>query len=209
MVAVRMVLWLLLLMSLSCYEQAPAASAVAERHVPEMASALSPENTALIRRYERYFRDEMTRTNTVGAALAIVADGKVALCRGYGLRQYGRSDTIDAHTVFRIGSLSKGFTGILSGMMVERNAFRWDDPVRAYCADFRLRDDRQAKSHPHSALVVAHHRTAVPCLYQPDRGRVQPEKNHDGILPESADFGSRRQIFRLSKCRIQRRGSGH
>ncbi|MCC7245856.1 MAG: beta-lactamase family protein [Saprospiraceae bacterium] len=158
--AIRHLLWLLLPFTFSCYEQAPAAPASGERHVPVMSSALSPQNAALVQRYERYFRDEISRTNTVGAGLVIVADGKVALCRGFGRRQYGRSDTVDAHTVFRIGSLSKGFTGILSGMMVQRGAFRWEDPVRAFCPDFRLRDARQA-----SRIRVWHllsHTTGLP-----------------------------------------------
>ena len=67
--------------------------------------------------FDRYFSQSMQQFKGIGAAVAIVKDSQIILLKGYGLRKYNTSDSIDTKTVFRIGSLSKGFTGVLAGIM--------------------------------------------------------------------------------------------
>jgi len=45
-----------------------------------------------------------------GMAVAIVEHGQVTLARGYGVRRLGSADSVDADTLFEIGSVSKAFT---------------------------------------------------------------------------------------------------
>lgn len=106
---------------------------------------LSPKLKALIEDYNRYFTQEMSNTQTPGAAVVIVVDSQVVFMQGYGKRVAGKPDSVDVHTVFRIGSLSKGFAGVLTGRLVQDRAFAWDDPVQRYFPDFTLRDRDQAK----------------------------------------------------------------
>ena len=100
---------------------------------------------AVLDDYDRYFSQQMTLTQTPGAAVVIVVDSQIVFMRGYGKRVAGRPDPVDAHTVFRIGSLSKGFAGVLTGRLVQDHVFQWDDPVQQYYPDFTLRDRAQAK----------------------------------------------------------------
>jgi len=93
--------------------------------------------------YARYFEDSMELTQTPGAALVIVKDSQIIFIQGYGPRYVGGKDSINEHTVFRIGSLSKGFAGVLTGMMVQDKRFAWEDPVQAYYPGFSLHDRKQ------------------------------------------------------------------
>jgi beta-lactamase class C len=86
----------------------------------------------------------MQATQTPGAAVAIVVDTQLVWLRGYGLRQLGVPDSVDAHTVFRIGSLSKGFAGVLTGILVQEGLLRWEEPVQKHFPEFTLRDRKQA-----------------------------------------------------------------
>jgi beta-lactamase class C len=97
-----------------------------------------------VQNYARYFAHSMHESQTPGAALVIVKDSQIVFMRGYGPRFVGSLDSIDAHTVFRIGSLSKGFAGVLTGKMVQNHHFSWEDPVQQHYPDFRMRDKKQA-----------------------------------------------------------------
>ncbi|MBK7938348.1 MAG: beta-lactamase family protein [Lewinellaceae bacterium] len=103
-----------------------------------------PVLQALLDDYDRYFSGEMALTMTPGAAVVIVKGGEVVFMRGYGVKNTGKPDSVDAHTLFRIGSLSKGFAGVLTGMLVQDSLFQWDDPVQKYFPEFTLRDPKQA-----------------------------------------------------------------
>jgi len=106
---------------------------------------LSPRIQAVLDDYHRFFSQEMALTQTPGAAVVIVLDSQVVLMQGYGKRVVGRPDSVDIHTVFRIGSLSKGFAGVLTGRLVQDRVFAWEDPVQRYFPGFTLRDHAQAK----------------------------------------------------------------
>ncbi|HLP95109.1 MAG TPA: serine hydrolase domain-containing protein [Saprospiraceae bacterium] len=96
------------------------------------------------REYARYFEEQFRLTNTPGAALVIVKDNQILFIKGYGPRVYGQPDSIDENTVFRIGSLSKGFAGVLTGLLVQDSVLRWTDRVQEYYPEFVLRDRKQA-----------------------------------------------------------------
>src|SRR5690606_21624653 len=59
-----------------------------------------------------------------GLAMAIVHDGQVLSARGYGITDVNNAEPVDAHTVFRLASLSKSFAGTLTGMLVAEGALR-------------------------------------------------------------------------------------
>jgi beta-lactamase class C len=53
--------------------------------------------------------------------------------------------------MFRIGSLSKGLTGILCAILVEKGILKWTDKVIDYLPDFKLKNQEQAKR-----ITIAH-----------------------------------------------------
>ncbi|MCS6928306.1 MAG: beta-lactamase family protein [Saprospiraceae bacterium] len=98
----------------------------------------NPHLRTLIEHFDRFLADTLARAGVPGAAVVIVYDTAVVFQRGYGLRRLDVRDSVDAHTVFRIGSLSKGFTGVLAALLVHEECFCWDDCVKQYVPEFSL-----------------------------------------------------------------------
>jgi beta-lactamase class C len=109
------------------------------------AAPLDSAQLALARSYDRHFNVLINNNPTLGAAVVIVQDTQVLLLKGYGVRRAHQRDTVDAHTVFRLGSLSKGFTGVLAGVLVQNGQIQWDQPVQSVLPEFVLRDKTQAR----------------------------------------------------------------
>lgn len=110
--------------------------------------------------YDGYFRDSMILSLTPGAAVVIVKDSQVVFLKGYGHKVDGISSSVGPHTVFRIGSLSKGFAGMLTGILVEKGYLNWEDKVQERLPEFNLRDPKQA-----SRIEIRHllsHTTGMP-----------------------------------------------
>lgn len=75
-----------------------------------------------------------------GVAMAIVQNGRVLSARGYGVTDVTAPQGVDAHTVFRLASLSKSFAGTMAGLLVNDGSLRWDSKVSDYVPNFQLSD---------------------------------------------------------------------
>lgn len=95
-----------------------------------------------------------------GLAMAIVHNGRVLSSRGFGVTDTRAAEPVDAHTVFRLASLSKGFAGTLAGLLVQDGTLRWDTKLTQYMPDFRLRDPMAAQSV--TVADVLSHRVGLP-----------------------------------------------
>lgn len=88
----------------------------------------------------RYFEKAIVSGDIVGAGVSIVQGDSVLLSKGYGLRSSYRPDPVDDRTVFRLGSLSKGFAGILAANLADQQLLFPEDPVIRYIPEFRFGD---------------------------------------------------------------------
>jgi CubicO group peptidase (beta-lactamase class C family) len=88
--------------------------------------------------FDAYVQRVMTRWKVPGLAVAVVEDGKVVLARGYGVRELGKPDRVDAGTLFDIGSNTKAFTAAAIGTLVAAGKLDWDARVVDYVKPFRL-----------------------------------------------------------------------
>ncbi len=93
--------------------------------------------------FEQDFEEGLNSEGIPGAAVAIVKDGRVVFQKGFGVKEKGKPDRVDEHTVFRLASVSKGFASILTGVFVEEGLVSWDIPVSRYLEAFRLNDPDQ------------------------------------------------------------------
>jgi CubicO group peptidase (beta-lactamase class C family) len=75
-----------------------------------------------------------------GAALGVIVDGKTVVSKGYGLRNKEKRLPITEKTMFPVGSLSKGVTSFLIGMLVDQNILDWDDLISDRIPYFKLQD---------------------------------------------------------------------
>ena len=68
-----------------------------------------------------------------GLAMAIVQDGRILSRRAATASPTcSAAAPVDAHTVFRLASLSKAFAGTMTGLLVSEGALRWDSRVTDY-----------------------------------------------------------------------------
>ncbi|MCC6462812.1 MAG: beta-lactamase family protein [Saprospiraceae bacterium] len=127
---------------------------------PFPAALRDPDLQALVTEYDRFFADSMSGSHTPGAALVIVKDSVVIFQRGYGLKSTRGQDSAGVHTVFRIGSLSKGFAGVLTGILVQEGQLNWDDRIIRYVPEFKLSSPEQTRQITLSHLLS--HTTGLP-----------------------------------------------
>lgn len=95
-----------------------------------------------------------------GIAMSIVHNGQVLSARGYGVTDVHKPEPVDAHTVFRLASLSKAFAGTMAGILVQDGTLRWDSPIAELVPGFSLSSPQATQ-----ALTVADvlsHRVGLP-----------------------------------------------
>lgn len=75
-----------------------------------------------------------------GFALCIIYKGEEFLSLTQGLKNRNvKYDSINSESLFRLGSLSKGFAGILAAKLINEGKFNLTDPVVKYIPDFNLK----------------------------------------------------------------------
>ncbi|WP_411818654.1 serine hydrolase domain-containing protein [Hyphococcus sp. DH-69] len=89
---------------------------------------------------EPFVNEVMNISHTPGVAIAIVKEGDVVLTRGFGVREAGTKKLVDEDTVFAIGSMSKNFTAIALGLLVEEGRLSWNAPLTQYVPGLRFSD---------------------------------------------------------------------
>lgn len=75
-----------------------------------------------------------------GVAVAVVKDGKVVLERGWGLREIGRPEPVQADTLFAIASNTKAFTATSLNLLAEEGKLKMSDRVVDHLPGFRMSD---------------------------------------------------------------------
>jgi CubicO group peptidase (beta-lactamase class C family) len=75
-----------------------------------------------------------------GVSLGIVQDGKVVFAGGFGVRELGKAEPVDADTLFMIASNTKALTTLLLAKLVGEGRLTWDTPVTSLLPSFRLGD---------------------------------------------------------------------
>ena len=112
--------------------------------VPDDAEWVMDESMArYLAEFEETFKAGMNEKKIPGASIVIVKDGRVVFQKGFGVRENGKPQRVNEHTVFRLGSVSKGFASVLTGVLADEGIVSWDDPVTNYVKDFQLYDPGQ------------------------------------------------------------------
>lgn len=99
--------------------------------------AAAPEG---LRGLDDYIRQGLVAWKVPGLAIAVVKDDSVVYARGFGVRDVGTRAPVDERTVFAIGSMTKLFTAVAAGMMVDSGVMAWDEPLRRHLPGFATAD---------------------------------------------------------------------
>ncbi|MEO6155322.1 MAG: serine hydrolase domain-containing protein [Thermomonas sp.] len=98
-----------------------------------------------VRKFEAMAEEMVAGGRIPGLAVGIVQNGRVLSARGYGVTDSRDGLPVDAHTVFRLASLSKSFAGAVTGILVNDGLLRWDSRLVEYLPDVRLSQPNAAQ----------------------------------------------------------------
>ena len=116
-----------------------AAAATSATSTPATSATPAPVQEPLAG-LDAYIRESMPDWDVPGLAVAVVYNDEVVFARGFGVKELGRDDPVDAHTLFQIGSVTKSFAAGAIGALVDDGLVSWDDPVVKHLPWFRVRD---------------------------------------------------------------------
>ncbi|WP_299536847.1 serine hydrolase [Ulvibacterium sp.] len=106
---------------------------------------------ALQQAVDSYFSRAIASGEVVGAGVSIVRGKQVLLADGFGTKNSLTGQKVDGQTVFRLGSLSKGFAGVLASDLKDEGKLTWEDKVMEYLPEFELGDRENTES-----ITLAH-----------------------------------------------------
>ncbi len=108
-----------------------------------VAGAASPAGHAgdnsRFRALDDKIEEAMARYQIPGVAVGIFYNGREYI-RGYGITNVDYPLPVDGDTLFRIGSMTKTFTGTAIMRLVDQGMINLDTPVRTYLPDLKLAD---------------------------------------------------------------------
>ncbi len=98
---------------------------------------LTPERLkSAVTELETLTRQTLTSTGVPGIAIAVVHGDEVVYQQGFGVREAGRPERIDADTVFQVASMSKPITSTVLAALVGEGQLGWDDRVSDHDPSF-------------------------------------------------------------------------
>lgn len=97
------------------------------------------ETRRIVSEFQHYLQDTIM-AYTPGLAVAIVDGNSTSYINTYGIRRLGASEAVDAHTTFRLASLSKAFAAATAGILVTEGSLSWEDKLSRYVPALRLKD---------------------------------------------------------------------
>jgi beta-lactamase class C len=93
----------------------------------------------LYSQFEYQCKQKMAQASCVGISIGVMHKGEVVFMNHLGSKTKGKFAEINDTTVFRIGSVSKGFAGILASILIQEGKFNLDDPVNKYIPELKIK----------------------------------------------------------------------
>lgn len=117
-----------------------AAPLVAVAGPQDAPSASADALPAQLADFDAYVEGVRRQFDVPGIAVAIVQDGRIVLERGYGPREVGKPQPVDANTLFAIASNTKAFTAASLSILADEGKLSLDDRVVDHLPWFRMSD---------------------------------------------------------------------
>lgn len=160
--------------------------------------------------FERYVAENIA-PDVPGAALVVIANGKVQVLKGYGTRAVGSTEPVTPDTVFRLASVSKTIASTAAAVMVQNQQLMWDASLYDTVQDVRFKNATYGKQVTLRDLL-AHTSGLIPHAYTnliednvPYKDVVQRLKTVDFSCPPKTCYGYQNVVFSLAGDMIQAR----
>jgi CubicO group peptidase (beta-lactamase class C family) len=103
--------------------------------VPGQPAPAAPASD-LVTNLDAFITKTLKEYQVPGAAVAVVQNGKVALLKGYGVRDVTKPGAVDENTIFQLASVTKTLTGAAAATVVDEGKLDWDTPIFNYLPEF-------------------------------------------------------------------------
>jgi CubicO group peptidase (beta-lactamase class C family) len=90
--------------------------------------------------FENFILETLKKTGIPGLSVAIVHKDQVVYLKGFGIRQAGKPERVDADTMFQLASLSKPVASTVVAALVGDGTADWGDPIIRHDPSFALQD---------------------------------------------------------------------
>lgn len=95
---------------------------------------------AAVANLEKLAQQQIDDKAVAGVAVAVVHKDKVIFAKGFGVREIGKPDKVDADTVFQIASVSKPVGSTVVAALVGEGKISWDSKISDLDPDFQMFD---------------------------------------------------------------------
>ena len=118
---------------------------------------------------------ERIKQGIPGFAIAIVIDGDVAYGKGFGVADLETKTAADADTVYRIGSITKSFTGLALLALRDEGALGIDDPLVKWIPEAAGLVYPSRDAAPITLRQILMHRSGLPRMgtFEPETGPTE------------------------------------
>ncbi len=110
---------------------------------------------ARLRELGRFIETGQKELGVPGVSLGIVQGGRVIFAGGFGVRELGKPERVDADSLFMIASNTKALTTLLLAKLVAEGKLTWDTPVTTLLPTFKLGDAETTKQVRVRQLICA------------------------------------------------------
>ena len=104
---------------------------------------------------KQFLSASMQQLDVAGVSFALLDQGRLVYAGGLGVKELGKPDKVDAETLFRIASNTKGMSTLMLAKLVDEGRFSWNDKVTKVYPSFRLGSDATTASVEMRHLVCA------------------------------------------------------
>ncbi|HBY61190.1 MAG TPA: serine hydrolase [Solibacterales bacterium] len=149
----------------------------------------------------------MKKADVPGVGVAFVENGKVVWEGGFGVKELGRPDPVDANTLFMAASNTKGMTTLLLARLVDEGKVKWDEYVTKAYPKFKLGDAKTTEQVKIEHLICACTglpRQDLPWLFEFKKATAAHSMEMLGRMQPTSGFG---EVFQYSN--IMAAGAGY
>lgn len=148
--------------------------AAAQDATPTVTAAISDDE--LVAGLPAFVEATMTAYDVPGVAVTLVRNGETLLERGFGVRELGGNDPIDADTQFQLASNSKPMTAAAIGALVDAEKVTFDSIVADIVTNFQMEDPYATRWCTIRDLLA--HRSGFPAFYGDVLGRLGYDRSN-------------------------------
>ncbi len=138
----------------------------------------NPLDDARLAELRKFVETSMKLTGVPGVSLGLYQSGRVVLAEGFGVRELGKPDAVDADTRYMVASNTKAMATLMLAKLVDEKKLAWETPAVTVLPSFKLGDADVT-----SKVLIKH--LICACTGMP-RQDLEWLLEFDGVTPDQA-----------------------